>query len=203
MDDIVRLNKSHIVPAAETLTDAFQDYPLFAYFFPNHMGREKKLPHVFRWFVNHGVLHGEAYATSPKLEGVSIWLPSNKVEVSAWRMVQSGIFSIMLKAGVGSIRRMLRFGEYSDAMHRRNAPPRHRYFQLLGVDPDIRGKGYASALIKPILAKLDEEQLPCYLETHEPENVSIFQHYGFEVVEEGIIPNSEVTQWAMLRKNAE
>jgi len=35
------------------------------------------------------------------------------------------------------------------------------------------------------------------------ENVSNFQHYGFEVVDEGIIPNSEVTQWAMLRKNAE
>ena len=203
MDNIVRLDKSHIIPAAETLANAFQDYPLFVYFFPNHFERERKLPHVFRWFVNHGVLHGEVYATSPNLEGISIWLPSNKVEVSAWRMVQSGIFSIMLKAGISSIRRMLRFGEYSDAMHRRNTPPRHWYFQLLGVTSTMQGKGYASTLIKPILARLDEEKLPCYLETHKPENVSIFQHCGFEVVEEGIIPNSDVTQWAMLRKNTE
>jgi len=77
------------------------------------------------------------------------------------------------------------------------------YFQLLGVSSNMQGRGYASALIKPILARLDKEQLPCYLETHKPENVSIFQHYGFEIVEEGIIPDSEVTQWAMLRKNAE
>jgi hypothetical protein len=31
----------------------------------------------------------------------------------------------------------------------------------------------------------------------------MFKHYGFEVVEEGSIPNSDVTQWAMLRKNTE
>jgi hypothetical protein len=38
-----------------------------------------------------------------------------------------------------------------------------------------------SALIKPILAKIDKEHLPCYLETVNEKNVPVYQHYGFEV----------------------
>jgi len=118
-------------------------------------------------------------------------------------MVRSGAFSMMLKMGAGSIGRMTRYGEYATAMHKRHAPFRHWYFQAIGVDPVFQGKGYAGALLKPMLARIDTEHLPCYLETQNQKNVPIYQHYGFKVVEEGTIPGTETGHWAMLRQKKE
>jgi len=201
LDNLLRLNKSHIKATADTLVKAFHNYPLYVKFFPDASERIQKLSYMLRGLVHYGVLYGEVYTTSPNLEGVSIWLPSDRVDPSLWRMAQSGWFSIALKIGVSSIGRIIRFGNYSSAVHKRHAPVRHWYFQLLAVDPIYQGKGYASVLLKPILARMDKEQFACYLETHKRENVSIFEHYGFTVVEEGIIPKSRITQWAMLRQN--
>ena len=78
----------------------------------------------------------------------------------------------------------------------------HWYLQLLGVDPVYQGKGYASILLRAMFARIDEERLPCYVETQNEKNVPIYQHYGFKVVEEGIFPGSEVNTWAMLREKA-
>ena len=69
-----------------------------------------------------------------------------------------------------------------------------------GVDPGCRGRGYRSLLIRAKLAELDKQNVPCYLETMKEKNVSIYRHFGFEVVEEGIIPDTDVPMWAMLRK---
>ncbi len=53
-----------------------------------------------------------------------------------------------------------------------------------------------------MLARIDEENLPCYLTTSDENNVSLYQHYGFEVIEKGVIPDTEVSVWAMLREKS-
>ena len=70
----------------------------------------------------------------------------------------------------------------------------------MGVDPSHQGKGYASKLLISIVAQSEEQNIPCYFETHDEQNVPIYQHLGFEVVEEGIIPKANIPIWAMLRK---
>jgi len=73
----------------------------------------------------------------------------------------------------------------------------------IGVDPAFQGRGFTGALIKPILQRLDRERLPCYLDTHDPKNISLYEKYGFEVVEESKIPetNIHLYAYAMLRQN--
>jgi hypothetical protein len=51
-----------------------------------------------------------------------------------------------------------------------------------------------------MLARIDEAGLPCYLETLEERNVRIYEHFGFTVAEESAIPETNLTNWAMLRK---
>jgi GNAT superfamily N-acetyltransferase len=70
---------------------------------------------------------------------------------------------------------------------------------MLGVDPDYQGKGYASQLLRPMLARADKEGIPCYLETQLGKNVALYEHFGFRVAEQGIIPGSNVMSWAMVR----
>lgn len=57
-------------------------------------------------------------------------------------------------------------------------------------------------LVKAALSRIDEEHLPCYLDTEEEENVSLYQRYGFRVVEELTIPGTNIRLWAMLREKS-
>jgi hypothetical protein len=50
-----------------------------------------------------------------------------------------------------------------------------------------------------MLKRIDEEGLPCYLETLEKHNVGLYEHFGFKVVNESNVPDTNLTNWAMLR----
>jgi len=127
LNNLIRLDDSQSKAAADVLARAFQDDPLFVYFFPNAFQRMNNLPRIFRYVVHRGVLYGEVYATSTNLEGVVVWLPSEKVLMSRRPIVRPAAFLRMLKMGAGSIRRMMRFSPYATAMHKRHAPFRHWY----------------------------------------------------------------------------
>lgn len=91
-------------------------------------------------------------------------------------------------------------GEYIDAMHKRLAPFKHWFLQTIGVDPQFQRKGYAGKLLRPMFARMDKEGLPCYLETLDEQNIQLYEHFGFKVVEKATIPKTSLTSWAMLRE---
>ena len=55
-------------------------------------------------------------------------------------------------------------------------------------------------MLKPMFEYLDRIDQDCYLETHKEENVKIYEHYGFELLEISKIPETDVVQYSMLRK---
>lgn len=200
MGSLIRLQKSHIKASAEMLARAFYDDPLFIYFFLDPSERTKKSIGFFQLLVRYGILYGEADATSPALEGVAIWVPFNKADMSPWGMIRSGALVMAFRVGMTAIGRMLRFSEHANAVHKRHAPIRHWFLQALGVDPLLQGKGYASMLLRTKLNRFDREGLPCYLSTQTEKNVMTYKHYGFKVVEEFRVPGTRFNNWAMLRE---
>ena len=199
LNNLVRLNKAQLKPVAKMMARAFRDDSISAYFFPDVTERENKMSYAFQYLISYGLSYGEVYATSPNLEGAAVWLPSEKVHRTLWRRIRSGDLPISFKLGRETRARQRIIGEYASSMHKRHVPSQHWYLQLIGVDPVHQGKGYASILLRAMFARIDKECLPCYLETQMERNVPIYQHYGFKVVEEGKVPGSEVTLWAMLR----
>ena len=143
-------------------------------------------------------MYGEVYATSSNLEGVVFWLPSEK-SFTMWRMIRSGFLSLLLKLGKKVISRLMSFSDYASPIHKRHTPFRHWYLMYIGVESLFYGRGYASALIKPMLTRIDREHLLCFLETQNEKNVQIYQHFGFKVVEVGTVPGTDINHWAMLR----
>ena len=81
-----RLEKRQAVHASEVLTRAFLDDPLINYFYPDTAEREKRMPYAHRFILNHGFRYGEVYAPSAGLEGIAVWLPSEKFEMTLWRL---------------------------------------------------------------------------------------------------------------------
>ena len=51
-----------------------------------------------------------------------------------------------------------------------------------------------------MLKYLNRVQLPCYLETHNANNLNFYEKHGFNIVKESIIPNSNIKHYALIRK---
>jgi len=200
LDNLVRLTGAQLEQGAETLVRAFQDYPLTVYFNPDPSERKTQITNGFASLLRFGVMYGEVYATSPKMEGVAMWLPSENADKTLWRQIRCGNYSALKGVFKKKPSRQRAYGEYTNAVHKRRAPFPHLYLQLLGVDPACQGRGYSSRLLRAMFSRIDGKGLPCFLETQVEKNVGIYEHFGFRVVEEGFVPGSEVKSWAMLRE---
>ncbi|WP_298669676.1 N-acetyltransferase [uncultured Methanofollis sp.] len=196
--DLLRLKKDQIGPAAEMLARAFGQDPKMDYFAPDEEKRLEIARHHFEFLLRYGLIYGEVYTTSPHLEGVAVWLPAKKVEITLWRALRAGLFRFRKGVGKDALERILSFSEYVDSLHRRHMPGPHHYLFFIGVDPTHQGKGYASRLIRPMLDRLQREGLPSYLVTQNEQNVALYEHYGFRVIEKSLVPGTEVGNWAMV-----
>jgi predicted N-acetyltransferase YhbS len=70
---------------------------------------------------------------------------------------------------------------------------------VIGVDPSHHGQGVGSGLIRPVLARADAGNVPCYLETAQPTNVAYYRRLGFRVVDDLVEPRSGLRLWTFLR----
>jgi len=198
---LIRINNNNIERSVEVLVKAFRNYPLFQYYFPTESIREKISNYVLSFAVYSGISYGEVYATSPNMEGIAVWIPSNNYPLTFWKLLRSVPISKIFGLGRYGGSKMKNFNEYIDSVHQRLVPFKHWFLQAIGVAPRFQGKGYASELLRPMLSKIDKEQIPCYLETIDKKNVSIYEHFGFEIIDKSIVPETRFTNWAMLRKS--
>ena len=146
------------------------------------------------------VKFGSVYAPTKAIEGVAGWLPHDKIKISNWHYIRHGALSAFLRAGKEGRRNLLRYSSLVSAKHRQHANFPHMYLFNLAIDPKYQGKGYASRLLKPMFVKLDENNLPCYLESPE-RNLALYEHFGFEVVEHVSLPENDNDMWLMIRYN--
>ncbi len=199
-----KLEKTDIDRATEMLARAFYDDPLTLYAYSDGGRESDSLLYFFQFPLKYCLRYGEGYAPTSEVEGVALWLPSNKYPITFWRTLRTAslwfMFKTIRKIGSGRLKRMAYIGSQIDKAHKRLAPFAHRYLSILGVDPEHQGQGYASKLLKPIFARLDEEGVPCYLDTLTEKNVCIYEHLGFKVLEKIDIPDTDITSWAMLRE---
>ena len=198
MSDTV-FDRRMVPRAAEMLSSAFHDDMLLANYFPDSTRRLAVGRLFFQLPLSIGLGVGEVCTTSPGIEGVAVWFPPGTYPVSKWKTLQAIPFLTALRFGIAGGVRMKALGDFFDALHSRIAPPKHWFLELLGVDPDAQGRGHASALLRPMLARIDGEGCPCYLETTNPNNVSMYEHFGFEVRDSGTVPGTRIDYWCMLR----
>ena len=196
----IKLDKSLLKPASQMLARAFYDDPFSYYLFPDETQREKKLPHMHRNLLRFGMLYGEAYTTSDKLEGVATWMPPGNFKITLWRGIRCGGISMLFKVGWGALKKLSAYGRHVTPLHRQLDRYNPWYLSILAVDPQYRGKGHAGRLVRPMLKQFDRANEYCFLETNKENNVPMYRHFGFNVIEEIAIPDIELTTWMMLRE---
>ena len=75
----------------------------------------------------------------------------------------------------------------------------HWYLAILGTEPALQGRGVGSALLAPVLARCDDEDLPAYLESSKAENVPFYERHGFRGMGELQVPEGP-SLWPMVRE---
>jgi GNAT superfamily N-acetyltransferase len=198
-NNLIRLTKANIKPAAVTLSNAFVNYPVSVFFNPDEAKRKRRQPGVSRQILKESIISGEVYTTSMRMEGIAVWMLQDNTKPAPKPRAPVRTWLKNLFADKEMEKRRKAFLDHSDDIRKRVMPAKYWYLQMLGVDPAYQGKGYSSRLVKPMLARAEREGLPVYLETQLKKNVTLYQHFGFKVVEEGIIPGSTVNSWAMVK----
>jgi ribosomal protein S18 acetylase RimI-like enzyme len=92
--------------------------------------------------------------------------------------------------------------EAMGAFHKQHVPEPHWYLMVVGVDPDLQGRGVGSALVKEGPARADETRSPCYLETSDERNLAFYGRLGFRVVGTAALGKGGPPGWAMRRDAA-
>lgn len=201
-ENIIILNKTQVIAAGEVLGRALKDDPVSVYDIPDKEKRHVIMKHVFQYTSCLGVKYGVTHATSNKLEGVAVWLPYINKPYKRLINIRCLLKAKVYKMGAEASKRIRPFEERSKQVHLESAPDDHWYLQTLGVDPSFQGKGYGSLLMDFMLEKIDNTRpLPVFLETSTEINVKFYKRFGFEVVLEEIVPDTNVNQWYLLRES--
>ncbi len=201
------LKKKDVEKATVTLTRAFHEDPLVQLIFPNPEERKRYSQVFWKFMIKDGVKYGEVYSPTSKIEGVAKWLPPRKEHMGIWRTIRSG----GIKIGIDltkqkderkySPRKIEKITNNIVRIHKELMKEPHWYLACIGVDPDHQGKGYGSKLIKPMLERIEKTGYPVFLETNFEGNVGLYEHLGFDLIDETKIPETEIVNWAMIRKS--
>ena len=182
----LRLTTSALYPeAVACLTASFQEDPVLSYLFEDEEQRPLMLAAFF------------ANRLASRNETDRLLVPSGldaRNAAALWEAPEKdsendSSFNAVVAAGVS----LLGQGWISDrlvnlrVLGEAKPKDRHWYLSFVGTRPESRGKGLASTLIKSVTDICDQEGIPAYLESSNPDNVSLYESHGFRVTGEVVI----------------
>lgn len=71
--------------------------------------------------------------------------------------------------------------------------------QIIVVDERLKGSGVFRKMVDPVLESCEASSLPAVLQTHNPANVPLYEHFGFKVVESPRSEDIGLTCYCMAR----
>lgn len=193
-----RLEQRDFPRAKAVLGRAFCDYNLMVYAQPRDKRRGPAVAHLYGALLWDCLARGEAYANAA-FTGITAWLRPGTDIPNFWQQVQAGMLRLPLGFGLRGFRRLLDYDEVGRRMHHQYAPEPHWYLAAIGVEPGQQGRGIGSSLMSPMLAQADAQGVACWLDTHQEQNVRLYERHGFQVAERTAPRGHDIPVYGMLR----
>lgn len=193
------VGKKDLDRLADAAADAYQDYPLHNWF---TKGKYDKTASKLIMQISLKTMTEDAviYADSEEMNGFAVWLPIGFTGSKTLPFLANGGLKLIFHSGPGIIGRLLTYENYAMNLKKNFTDNYDWYLYNLSIKKDAQGKGIASKLMQPMLRFCDDEKMVAYLETNKESNVSLYRHYGFELMKEELIPKTPVTHYAMVRQ---
>jgi GNAT superfamily N-acetyltransferase len=179
------------------LARAFTDDPFIRWFVGTSEGPRYR--RYFEMIFERLTLpFGECY-TTPAVEGAALWAPPGAWDLGV--LDQLRLLPVVARVvGLGRLRQASRDAALIEQA--RPAAP-YYYLALIGTAPERQGRGIASALLRPVLDRCDEEGVLAVLDTGLSHNVGFYERRGFEVVRVLPLPRGGPTLYTMVREPAQ
>lgn len=194
-----QLTLSDLEPMTQVLAQSFEEDPLVSFILPNQKTRVKTVAKFFRAMGRLNIRAGSAFGVGEPLQGVAVWIFPNKPEASATPKDLLSFLPVLFSSYPMGMRRARAVLSQIDANHKKHASEPHFYLDNLGVLASSRGQGLSSQLIRPFLEMADSQKVIAYTDTVTDVNVPLYQHFGFELVEENLIAGTGITTYALKR----
>jgi GNAT superfamily N-acetyltransferase len=195
---MIRLARAEDIPAlAAMLTRAFANDPFFSYLAGRAPERNQRMRDGWTGVLRYGSARLSHTWTTDDLTGVAVWIPPGyrtPILDSLRLLPEMARFT-----GWRRLRLAADATEELDRRRRRHVPEPHFHLAALGVEPGLQGGGIGTALMAPVVERCDRDGVPAYLETAVARNVLLYERVGFEVVEELILPKTDIRGWLMRR----
>jgi len=199
MQNLHQIGRQEIAQAGLVLTNAFQNDPVFNAIFEGATHQQR-----FAFYsanVQYALKFGQVWASSSTLEGVAAWVPGKSASMNLLRLIFSGAFFTGLKMGKNVSRRMAMVFKPIDCDREAHMLGRdYTFLQLIGVAARYQGQGFGKQLLQAVIDESETFGLPIYLETETEENVSIYEHFGFTVIDKVMLSFIDLPMWEMLRE---
>lgn len=172
------------------LVIAFSTDPLMRWCYPDPHQYLTHFPEIIRADAGKAFEQRTAYYVDG-FSGAALWLPPG-IESDEEEMVtllQRTVSERLQKEVFGMVEQM---GSYHPSEP-------HWYLSLMGVEMRHQRQGLGSAIMKHALIPCDRDKKLAYLEASSPENISLYERHGFELL--GTIQfGSSPPVFPMLRK---
>ena len=192
------VQKDELDRLAEVAADAYRDYPLHNWLTGGkYDANASKL--IMQISLKTMTEDAVIYADSKEINGFAVWLPFGFTGSKTLPFLMNGGLKLILHSGLGIIGRLLTYETYAMNLKKEFTDNYDWYLYNLSIKKDAQGKGVASKLMRPMLQFCDDEKMVAYLETNKESNVGLYQHYGFDLMSEEVIPKTSVTHYSMVR----
>ena len=187
---------------AMTLADGFSQYDLFKCICGKEYNHEKM--QLF-WAVSLAVLPENAIcvADCKQVNSVLIYLRPQSKETNPISYIKAGGLKMLVKLGVGSIIRLLRFDAVAQRVAKRYKTANDGYLMAFATRIDKQGQGYGKPLIEALLSYLCVSGEGCYLETLKATNVDLYEHFSFQLKETTALGFGNLRLYALHRAAGE
>ena len=199
IENLHRMKIEDIEKFSECATLAYKEYPLFKYLTQGRLESNviKNIISASLVSMGNDII---GLSTEEDANAVAIFVPPNYTGSKAISFLFGGGLKLAFITPVTIFLRLLRYENYAMRLKKKYTNHKCWYLYNVTVKPEFQNQGMSSKLLKPMFEYLDRIGQDCYLETHKEENVKIYEHYGFELLEVSKIPKTDIVQYSMLRK---
>ena len=205
-DKFYRVKKEDLPRLQELLVECFSRDPLYCQLIPDQETRNRLLPELFECDLTEFFETCEIFAESPDMNALLVvsdesepYNPLTFYLAEAWAGLRTDEYLIKEDP---SLKTLWNFVKGRDYLNSRWTDQLHQEERLhviyLAVRPTMQHHGLAAVLMEEVIAYAQSHHLMVSLETHNPANVPMYEHFGFKIF--GIVQkNFDLKQYCMIR----
>ncbi len=183
------------------LARAFDDDPWVNFLAKQDSRRIERILWSFERVFARSLEAGEGWVAGDG-SGAALWFPVDETHIPGWRgraaRLQTRWSMLRGMAPLSGVDRAIAAYRARAKVTAAHPTEPHMELRLLGVEPGRQGEGIASALVRPVLERMDAEGRLTALICTKARNVPMYQHMGFEVTGEVRVSRG-VRVWVMQR----